>query len=145
MTSSLSSALFKQAPDGTTQLPLFASPNELISNYDITSNDAVLSTGSTHADPSFWDSRYKDSAPSFRESIAKKGVQAPVGYEPKVDESGKITGVNIVDGNHRFAVSAAEHPDRFIPLEYHEYPSETHKKDEAANKAGFPDSHGEFW
>jgi hypothetical protein len=141
MTGSLSSSLFRKSPDGTTQLPLFASPNELSANYDLSSNDA--SNFASYRD--MMASKYEDSDPSFRASIAEKGIQAPIAYEPKVDEQGNVQGINIVNGNHRLAVAATEAPDAYLPLEAHEYPAESHQKDAAANKAGFPDSHGEFW
>jgi hypothetical protein len=141
MTGSLSSSLFRKSPDGTTQLPLFASPNEL-NKYAMSSKEASI-TGTEFDD--ILAAKYADSAPSFRASIAEKGVQAPIAYEPTLDEQGNVTGVNLVNGNHRFAVVSHEAPDTPVPLEFHEYPAESHQKDAAANKAGFPDSHGEFW
>lgn len=107
-----SARLFKHSPDGSVQLPLFASARELLSHKP-TLGDAIQDESTPHV----LGIKYRETSPAFHKSIARHGVVQSIklGFDaPKPGESSPS--MTVWNGHHRLAAMAVDHPDTFIPL-----------------------------
>ena len=148
--------LFKEAPGGTYQEPLFASPAEILGHRSpeneklgLKSVDSIDTLGQTENLADVLGKKYALSTKQFRESLAKEGQQSPTtlmttrAYKPVDDSENpeltplpKVGGIGIMNGNHRLAVAAVERPNDYIPVTF-DLNSES---DREAMRAGYPHS-----
>jgi hypothetical protein len=171
-----SSAQFgKYSPDGSVQLPLLATPAEIMGHHSadtekggapsVIALDYQGGFGKTLGETKgriqqLFDRKLSESSPEFRASIAKKGVQVPVGLQanPEYKEypsekwpgstetrpSGKVGQLQVQDGHHRLAVAHKYAPNDLIPLTY----ASESTQYSAANKGeteGLPSSDKNKW
>jgi len=136
MPSPLSGPLFKHSPDGTTQLPLFATAGEILHNYKPSELGGVY-----HNDV---DAMLKDKQHNADSEIQIEGDE-PGGWYGGLTDSIKEHGYDwskpipiwsqggmMMNGHHRLAVMHRDRPEEYIPLDYDM--SEVHQRTHLQNK-----------
>jgi hypothetical protein len=134
--------------DPAGQLPLFAQSREVLDAAEILPGEYDAVDGRREHYDEFWERKLNEAsipgryekpgaAPSegasLREDIGEQGVQKPVRMAG-APAWGKETGSpfdqgTVLDGYHRLAVMAEDHPDSWVPLHFEQGPTKTGELD----------------